>query len=175
MSMPGEMIMKNRKTATKATTGALGLCFTLVFALSSAPSANSNDAKAASDAILQQISKYAAALDKADVDVASQVWQTSADVSFIHPSGHAHGWEEVREIYKFFGSAFSDRTLTVRDASVHVNGDTAWAEFYWDFVAKQTSDGSSVNTTGRETQIYYKIGDSWRLVHVHYSGPARKR
>jgi hypothetical protein len=66
----------------------------------------------------QQIAKYTAALDGADIDLASQVWRTSAQVSFIHPAGHARGWEEVKEIYKFFGSSFSERKLTVRDVSV---------------------------------------------------------
>ncbi len=122
--------------------------------------------------------RYTAALDAADTDLASQVWRTSADVSFIHPAGHARGWEEVKAIYKFFGSSFSERKLTVRDVSVHVNGDTAWAawaEFYWHFVAKQSNDGSAVQTDGRETQIYDKAGNRWQLVHVHYSSPAITR
>src|ERR1700758_544108 len=72
-----------------------------------------DDAKAADDAIRQQIARYTAALDAADIDLASQVWRTSAEVSFIHPAGYAHGWEEVKEIYKFFGSSFSERKLTV--------------------------------------------------------------
>jgi hypothetical protein len=47
---------------------------------------------------------------------------------------------------------------------VHVNGETAWAEFYWHFVAKQSKDGLA--------QIYEKSGERWQLVHGHYSGPA---
>jgi hypothetical protein len=67
---------------------------------------NADHATAAKDAIRQQIAKYTAALDAADIDLASQVWRTSAEVSFIHPAGHARGWEEVKGIYKFFGSSF---------------------------------------------------------------------
>src|SRR5215467_317458 len=63
--------------------------------------------------IRAQIAKYTAALDAADIDLASQVWQISPDVSFIHPAGHAHGWEEVKGIYKFFGATLSERKLTV--------------------------------------------------------------
>src|SRR5712692_4532419 len=145
----------------------------LAFSLPAGSSRNkADDAKAAADAIRQQIAKYTAALDAADIDLASQVWQTSAEVSFIHPAGHAHGWEEVKEIYKFFGSSFSERKLTVRDVSLHVNGETAWAEFYWRCAAKQSKDGSAIQTEGRETQIYHKAGNRWQLVHVHYSGPA---
>ncbi len=147
----------------------------LAFSLPGSSRNKADDAKAAGDAIRQQIARYTAALDAADIDLASQVWQTSAEVSFIHPAGHAHGWEEVKEIYKFFGSSFSERKLTVRDVSLHVNGDTAWVEFYWHFVAKRRNDGSVVQTDGRETQIYNHAGNRWELVHVHYSSPAVTR
>lgn len=165
--------MRNPRSETAARARAFGLCFAITFTLSCvAFRDNAGDARAAKDAIRQQIAKYTAAVDAADIDLASQVWLTSPDVSFIHPAGHAHGWEEVKEIYKFFGSFFSERKLTVRDVSVHVNGETAWAEFYWHFVAKQSKDGSTVQTDGRETQIYDKVANRWQLVHVHYSGQA---
>ena len=163
--------MRNPNSATAASAQAFG--FAIALALSCAAcSDKADDANAAKDAIRQQVAKYTAALDAADIDLASQVWQTSAEVSFIHPAGHAHGWKEVKEIYNFFGAAFSERKLTVRDVSVHVNGATAWAEFYWHFAAKQNKDGSMVQTDGRETQIYEKAGNRWQLVHVHYSGMA---
>lgn len=136
------------------------------------PGEDARDVQAATDAVRQQIAKYAAALDAANIDLASQVWLTSSDVSFINPEGHQRGWEEVKEVYQFFGSAFSERKLTVRDVSVHVNRDSAWAEFYWHFSAKQRNDGSVIQTDGRETQVYRKIGNRWLLVHVHYSGLA---
>jgi ketosteroid isomerase-like protein len=142
--------------------------------LCAASGVRAQDVNAAKDAIRQQIAKYTIALNLADIDLASQVWRTSSEISFIHPGGHAHGWNEVKEIYNFFGSSFSDRKLTVRDVSVHVNGDSAWAEFYWHFVAK-TKDGSVIQTDGRETQIYERAGNRWQLVHVHYSGPAMTR
>jgi len=81
----------------------------MAFTLSCAASGDkAGGAKAATDAIRQQIAKYTAALDAADIDLAAQVWRTSAEVSLIHAAGHAHGWEEVKGIYKFFGSSFSE-------------------------------------------------------------------
>jgi ketosteroid isomerase-like protein len=131
---------------------------------------NSRDVQIATEAVRKQIAKYTAALDAADIAIASEVWLTSPDVSFISPAGHQHGWEEVKKVYEYFGSAFSERKLTVRDVSVHTYRDSAWAEFYWHFEAKQRSDGLAFQTNGRETQVYRKVGDRWALVHVHYSG-----
>jgi ketosteroid isomerase-like protein len=168
--------VKNPNSRTEVSALTLGLCLALAFTLScAAPGDKTGDAKAAQDAIRQQIAKYTAALDAADIDLASQVWQTSPEISLIHPGGHAHGWEEVKGLYQFFGSSFSERKLTARDVSVHVNGDTAWAEFYWHFTAKQVKDGSAVQSDGRSTQIYEKAGNRWQLVHEHYSSPAATR
>jgi ketosteroid isomerase-like protein len=130
------------------------------------------DPKVAEKEIREQVGRYTAALDAADTNLASQVWDTAPDVSFIHPGGHAHGWEEVKGIYEFFGSAFSDRKLVARDIAVHVNGNTAWVEFYWHFTAKQVKDGAHVETDGRESQVYRKTTAGWRMAHGHYSGPA---
>jgi hypothetical protein len=68
------------------------------------------------------------------------------------------------------GDTFSERKLSVYDVSIHTYGNTARAEFYWDFTAKFRKDGSPLTTHGRETQLYQKIQSRWRLVHVHYSG-----
>ena len=121
--------------------------------------------------IRQMIGKYARSVDDADTTLASQVWWDSPEVSFIHPQGHEHGFEQIKQnVYRhLMGETFSERKLSPRDISVHVYGDAGWAEFYWDFAAKFRKDGSAVTTHGRETQVYRKTKDSWRLVHVHYS------
>ena len=130
------------------------------------------------DEIRRLIAKYAQSVDEADTTLASQVWSDSPEVSFIHPLGHEHGFEQIKQnVYeRLMGITFSERKLTIHDLAVHVYGDAAWAEFYWDFSAKFRKDGSPLSTHGRETQVYRKMQNGWRLVHVHYSGmpPAEK-
>lgn len=70
---------------------------------------------------------------------------------------------------RLMGATFTERKLTVRDVTVHVHGEMAWAEFYWDFAARVRNGRALVNTRGRETQVYRKTERGWRLVHVHYS------
>jgi uncharacterized protein (TIGR02246 family) len=117
------------------------------------------------------IADYAQSVSAADTALAARVWSQAPDVSFIHPLGHEHGFEQVRQnVYeRLMGGMFSERKLTVKDMKIQVYGNTAWAEFYWDFAAKLRADGSAANTQGRETQIYRKERGAWRLVHVHYS------
>ena len=118
------------------------------------------------------IENYAKSVDAADTALAAEVWLDSPDVSFIHPLGHEHGFEQIKQnVYlRLMGDTFSERKLTVHDISLHVYGDAAWAEFYWGFAAKFRKDGSPLTTHGRETQLYRREQGRWRLVHVHYSG-----
>jgi ketosteroid isomerase-like protein len=122
--------------------------------------------------IEQLIAQYAKSIDGADTTLAAEIWSQSPDVSFIHPLGHEHGFGAVKQnVYvRLMGENFSERKLSTKDVRISVHGDSAWAEFYWDFVAKLRRDGSPLNTKGRETQIYRKEPGGWRLVHVHYSG-----
>jgi len=164
--------VRSRNSATAAVARVGVFCVATALTLScGAPSSKADDPQAAEDAIRQQIANYATALDAADIHLASQVWHTSGDISFITPAGHYRGWDEVKKVYEFFGSAFSERNLTVRDVSVRVYGDSAWSEFYWHFDAKQSGDGTAVQTDGRATQIHRRVdGNGWVLVHEHYSG-----
>jgi len=129
------------------------------------------DRAADQNEIAQLVAKYARSIDGADTELASQVWLNSPDVSFIHPLGHEHGFDQIKQnVYgHLMGETFSERKLSPHDISVHVHGDSAWVEFYWDFAAKFRKDGSPVTTHGRETQVYWKMPNGWRLVHVHYS------
>ncbi len=121
-------------------------------------------------AIRTLVAEYARAVDAADTSLAAAVWASTPDISFIHPRGHEHGWDGVKRFYEqTMGANFSARRLTIKDLAIHCYGETAWAEFYWDFAATLRKDGSPVETHGRETQIYRKLQDGWRLVHVHYS------
>jgi ketosteroid isomerase-like protein len=63
------------------------------------------------------------------------------------------------------GQAFSERSLTVQEPSIHVYGDTATVR----------ANGQAVHTKGRETQLYRKEQGHWRIVQVHYSADPSSR
>jgi len=65
---------------------------------------------------------------------------------------------------------FVQRDLTLENPVLHIYDDSARSEMTWTFHAT-LKDGQKISTTGRETQIYHKENGSWRIGHVHYSGP----
>src|SRR5437660_9017022 len=114
------------------------------------PAGGDSDVSPRADATSEQIktllAKYAKSVDAADANLASQVWWDSPQVSFIHPLGHEHGFEQIKQnVYKrLMGETFSERKLSFHDVAVQVLGDAAVAEFDWDFVARLRKDGSSI-------------------------------
>jgi ketosteroid isomerase-like protein len=122
-------------------------------------------------AIHHLIEQYAKAVDTVDLNLLSQVWSHSPEVSFIYPLGEEHGFDAIEHqvFQKVMSGTFSERDLEPREIEIHVNGNSAWSEFHWTFHAKMRKDGSRVTTRGVETQIYSKESGKWRLVHVHYS------
>jgi ketosteroid isomerase-like protein len=116
------------------------------------------------------VGRYVQSIEKLDIEVAKSIWSQDEEISFIQPKGHQRSWEEIQE--RFYGGAmgnFSERTLAVSDLAIHVLDETsAWGVFYWEFRAT-FKDGEKITTKGRETQIWKKEGDAWKIVHVHYS------
>jgi hypothetical protein len=136
----------------------------------------SSEKTASENSILQikdLLQRYATSIDQANVPLASDIWSHDSEASFIYPLGTEVGYDNITlNIYqRLMGGYFSKRELLIHNPTIHVYGDTAWSEFTWTFHATRRNDGTAVTTEGRETQIYHKQHDIWRIVHVHYSGP----
>lgn len=122
-------------------------------------------------AIKKVIGQYADSITNYNLKEAERIWQTDDRTTFIHPRGNEYGWKAIRD--HFYGTTmhehFSKRHLYVRDINIQVYGDSAVAVFYWDFPAVFRTDGTEVTTHGRESQVYERTKDGWKIVHVHYS------
>ena len=122
-------------------------------------------------AIRSLIDQYAKAAATADPAIASRIWSTSPDITFIEPLGNLRGIAQIGDFYvRVIGGTFTDRHLALKKVSIHADGAAAWSEFDWDFTARLKSNGAPFESRGSETQIYRREPEGWRIVHVHYSG-----
>src|SRR6186997_2874046 len=89
------------------------------------PAPNSDEA-----AIRSLIANYAKSVDAADTTLASTVWASTPDVSFIHPRGHERGLAAIKANFyeQTMRQSFSERKLNVKDVAISCYGDAAWAE-----------------------------------------------
>ena len=62
-----------------------------------------------------------------------------------------------------------NENYTALNEKVSVYGDVAWLTFEWVFDATLKVNNQKLQTKGRETQVWRKIKEEWKLVHVHYS------
>src|ERR1700723_3515290 len=122
------------------------------------------------DAIHYLIERYAKAVDTVDLNLLSQIWSDSPEVSFIYPLGEEHGFDAIEQqvFQNVMGGMFSARDLETRGIAIHVSGNAGWSEFHWTFHATMRKDGSAVTTHGVETQVYRRESGRGGLVHVHY-------
>jgi ketosteroid isomerase-like protein len=144
----------------------------LVFLLAACAAAQADTGPAPDVAAIHKlIDQYAKAVDTVDLNLLSQIWSHSPEVSFIYPPGEEHGFDAIEQhVFKdVMGGMFSARDLQPHDAAICIDGNSAWSEFHWTFYATLRKDGAPVTTHGVETQIYRKEAGKWRLVHVHYS------
>ena len=142
-----------------------------LFALAACRTETSAPAELA--AIRAVVDRYVASINTADPALARQVWSDRDDISLLHPLGHEQGCEQNRTNFyqKIMADLFTARTLTLKKISIKPHGDSAVAEFYWEFNATWRKDGTPLKTLGRETQVLWKDKTgTWKLAHVHYSG-----
>lgn len=93
-----------------------------------------------------------------------EAWHHTSRVTGGHPSGDwAQGWDEILatwEVFSSFGRA--DRGgSSVRDLSVHVYGDVAYATLK--FVASPAWGGEALSCTN----VLHRSDGAWKVIHHH--------
>ncbi|ELF5489851.1 DUF3225 domain-containing protein [Salmonella enterica] len=167
-----------QKTSLLFSAAAITLTLMASSASAATPTAAQNEATSTvKQEITEGINRYLYSIDKADPTLGKQLFYVSPETSFIHPRGHERGWSQIAENFygTTMGKTFSKRTLKL-DAppAIHVYGNAAVAEFDWHFTAVRRDNGQTQHMAGRESQVWAKIPNTgWRIVHVHYSGPAK--
>lgn len=116
------------------------------------------------------VDAYIKTINDGDLELVGKIWSHDELASFIGPQGRFSGYEEVRDkLVMSFKNGYAKRNLRKDELIIVIEGKSAWAEFTWTFdsVGK---DGTERTSRGRETQIFRKEKDGWKLMHIHYSG-----
>lgn len=122
--------------------------------------------------VARQIDRYIASINSGDVEAAKMLWDDSSDITFINTTGVHKGWPAIDSaVHSFFRDKFTKRDLRlVARPAIQVFGNTAIAQFIWDFDGAMTTGKELHTRGGRESQVYMRNGKhEWRLVHAHYS------
>ncbi|WP_448044291.1 hypothetical protein [Bradyrhizobium liaoningense] len=106
------------------------------------------------------IDVYLQSIDAADADMATKVWSTTPQVSFIHPLGHERGWDQIKTNFygKVLEGRLKDRHLKlVGDPAIHVCGKSAIVEFYWELRRHYKGKRRACARRWQETRVYEHV------------------
>ena len=120
--------------------------------------------------IRELVNQYTESINNADTILGYTLFAHIGNVSFIHARGDEHNWEDINHnIYKFLGDTYSKRKLKIDYEYVWLQECASWVEIYYTFDATINKDNSNIQVKYRETQLWTKINDEWRLSLVHDS------
>ncbi|WP_271194960.1 YybH family protein [Pseudomonas turukhanskensis] len=127
--------------------------------------------------VLEMVRIYTRSVNEGDVhpELIDKLWEHSPQVSNINIRGHQKGFDDIKtNFYAPIYAVLKDRNLRMvtdeRKPAVYIFDNTAVVEFYWKLNATVIEDNKAVSMAGRETHVYRKTSDGWKLVHLHYSG-----
>ncbi len=117
------------------------------------------------------LNDYVQSINDCDLNTAEKIWNVEDKVSFIHPLGYEHSFEEIIEhFYKgIMQNLFSKRELIIKNIEFTQHENNAFVEFEWDFYATQRENNEPIHTKGRESQFIIDKSGQWKICHIHYS------
>ncbi|MFR9620423.1 MAG: nuclear transport factor 2 family protein [Rikenellaceae bacterium] len=125
-------------------------------------------ANAEVEAVRVRMQDYFDMISTLDMNIAKGLWAINDNVSFINPAKHLVGYDVIMESLTKMFSQLTYRKLSSLNEVINIYGNSANVQLYWLFEST-TAAGVSQQGRGRESLIFEKIDDEWRLVHVHYS------
>ncbi|MBI2741396.1 MAG: nuclear transport factor 2 family protein [Rhodospirillales bacterium] len=103
-----------------------------------------------------------------DGSAMQQVWANAPYVTYVGPQSKSVivGWEAQKKYWNEFNKLFSQRSVSLVDDRVHVNGDLAW-EIGVETGQAQMKDGTTRKVDWIVTNVYEKLGGQWLMVSHH--------
>ncbi len=116
-----------------------------------------------------RVQDYFNMVSNLDMDIAKGLWAERSDISIITPKTQFFGFDNIMNdfLIKAF-SSMQSRKLSSLSEVINIYGSSANVQLYWVFDTVD-AQGEKHQTRGRESLIFEKIGQEWKLVHVHYS------
>ena len=119
--------------------------------------------------VYQASSQFYAALNSmlnGDARPLSDIWSHGSDVTTMHPiGGREVGWGEVRRSWEEVAQVSSEGKVELKEQLIQVVGDIAYEVGVEQAQLKLA--GRQVRGEARVTNIYQRVGGTWKITHHH--------
>ncbi len=137
-----------------------------------ANAARANADAPGSTAVLAAFNKILEGVRQANVnEVTAPYWNDKRLILFNNNGSVTRGWDQMRKNRESSYPDMKDVTLKERDVHVTMLGrDGALVTCLW--TQSQTYKGVQETATGRMTLVFKRVGNDWKVVHLHTSPDA---
>lgn len=113
--------------------------------------------------------KFYLAVNRADMDLMSDVWLGGAEDKCVHPGWPMlYGWEAIKESWKNIFEEGGPETIEISNVSVEVTEGLAWVVCV-EKIIHGAGDGMRTGFA-QSTNVFRKTGSGWKLV-IHHASP----
>lgn len=110
------------------------------------------------------------ALEEADLEAMEALWLHEDWVKCVHPGWELiTGWERVRESWERIFLNTRGMRVTATEVEVMIEGDFAWVSCTENLAVFLDDSSAPASATTIATNLYYRVGERWRMVHHHAS------
>jgi len=103
-----------------------------------------------------------------DGSAMGKVWARTPYVTYVGPQSKSIivGWDAQKQYWDDFNKHFLQRTVSLVDDRIHINGNLAW-EIGVETGQAQMKDGTTRKVDWIVTNVYEKLGGQWLMVSHH--------
>jgi hypothetical protein len=114
--------------------------------------------------------RFYRAMEACSLSEMEVVWLHEDWVKCVHPGWELlTGWEHVRESWqRIFQNTRGMRVLAT-DVLIKVEGDFAWVTCTENLALFLDSTAAPASATTTATNLFYRVGEQWLMVHHHAS------
>ena len=111
---------------------------------------------------------FYAALSAVDNAAMEKVWAHTPYVTYVGPRAKtiAVGWDAAKKVLEAGNAITSQRSVSLSDSHIHVNGNLAW-EMGQETGQVKFKDGKETKVDYIVTNVYEKIDGRWLIVSHH--------
>ena len=114
--------------------------------------------------------RFYRALENCDLEDMEAVWLHEQWVKCVHPGWEMIvGWEKIHESWERIFQNTSGMRVSATNLSIKVEGDFAWVTCTEKLAIFLDSSAAPVSAVTIATNLFYRIGEDWLMVHHHAS------
>lgn len=114
--------------------------------------------------------RFYEALENSDFDAMAALWLHADWVKCVHPGWEVlRGWGEVGESWERIFSNSRGMRAAPSDVEIRIEGDFAWVSCAENLAVFLDSTHAPVSVRTTATNLFYRVGEQWLVVHHHAS------